>query len=106
MPIWSSSPGRRGAEQITRARILLKADCNQSGASWVDQEIATALDVGVATVERMQRRFIEMGLEASLVRRPGGGCKQHKLNGEQEAHLIALSCSEPPAGRARWTLRL
>lgn len=101
-----TTTGRRGAEQIRRARILLKADRNQPNGSWLDQDIAKALDVGIATVERMRRRFVEMGLEASLVRRPGGGRKQRKLNGAQEAHLIALNCSEPPAGRARWTLRL
>lgn len=101
-----TTTGRRGAEPIRRARILLKADRNQPGGGWLDQEIATALDVGVATVERMRRRFVEMGLEASLMRRPGGGRKHRKLNGEQEAHLIALTCSEPPAGCARWTLRL
>ena len=101
-----ATTGRRAADHITRARILLKADCNQPNGNWSDQAIATALDVGVRTVERVRRRFVEFGLEASLVRRTGGGRKPSCLNGEQEAHLIALVCSEAPAGQARWTLRL
>ena len=101
-----TTTGRRAAEQIRRARILLKADLNQPGSSWLDKDIAAALNVGVATVERMRRRFVEFGLEASLRRQPGGGRPSQCLNGEQEAHLIALSCSEAPAGYARWTLRL
>ena len=101
-----TTTGRRAADRITRARILLKADSSQAGGSWSDDAIATALDVGVRTVERVRRRFVELGLEASLVRQPGGGRKQSCLNGEQEAHLIALVCSEAPVGQARWTLRL
>lgn len=101
-----TTTGFRAAEQITRARILLKADRHQPGGSWLDKDIAAAVDVGVATVERMRRRFVEFGLETSLVRQPGGGRSSRSLNGEQEAHLIALSCREAPAGYARWTLRL
>jgi len=65
-----------------------------------------SLDVGVTTVERIRRRFVELGLKASLVRQPGGGRKQRCLDGEREAHLVALVCSDAPNGRARWTLRL
>lgn len=101
-----TTTGRHAADQITRARILLKADCNQLGGSWLDSEIAAALDVGVTTVERVRRRFVELGLQASLVRQAGGGRKQRVFDGEQEAHLIALVCSAAPTGRARWTVRL
>ena len=101
-----TTTGRRAADQITRARILLKADSNQPGGSWLDEEIASALDVGITTVERMRRRFVELGLKASLVRQPDGGRKQRCLNGEQEAHLVALVCCEAPQGRARWSVRL
>ena len=97
-----TTTGRHAADQITRARILLKADCNQRGGSWRDKEIAAALDVGVTTVERVRRRFVELGLKDSLVRQPGGGRKQRCKNGELEAHLIALVCSDAPNGRARW----
>ncbi len=98
--------GRRAADQITRARILLKADSNQPSGSWIDEEIAAALDVSTTTVERTRRRFVELGVQASLKRQPGGGRKERCLNGEQEAHLVALVCSEAPAGRARWSVRL
>lgn len=101
-----TTTGRRAADRITRARILLKADGNQSNGSGSDQAIATALDVGVRTVERVRRRCVELGLEASLVRQAGGGRKHRCLTGEQEAHLMALVCSEAPTGQARWTLRL
>lgn len=100
-----TTTGRHAAYQITRARILLKADRNQPGGSWCDAEIKTALDVGVATVERVRRCFVEVGLAASLKRQSGGGRKR-KLDGDQEAHLIALRCSDAPQGQARWTLRL
>jgi len=100
-----TTTGRHAADQITRARILLKADRNQLGGSGCDVEISAALDVGIATVERVRRRFVEIGLEAALQRQPGGGRKR-KLDGEQEAHLIALRCSDAPNGQARWTLRL
>ena len=101
-----TTTGRHAADQITRARILLKADCNQPGGSWKDLDIAAALDVGVTTVERVRRRFVELGLKAALARQPGGGRKQRCLDGEREAHLVALVCSDAPNGRARWTLRL
>jgi transposase len=100
-----TTTGRHAAYQITRARILLKADRNRPGGGWCDAEIKAALDVGVATVERVRRWFVEVGLEASLKRQPGGGRKR-KLDGDQEAHLIALRCSDAPQGQARWTLRL
>jgi transposase len=100
-----TTTGHHAAYQITRARILLKADRCQSGGSWQDLEISQALDVGVSTVERVRRCFVELGLDASLKRQPGGGRKR-KLNGEQEAHLIALRCSQPPQGEARWTVQL
>lgn len=60
-----ATTGRHAADQITRARILLKADCNQPGGSWLDKEIAAALDVGVTTVERVRRRFVELGFEVA-----------------------------------------
>ena len=100
-----TTTGRHAAYQITRARILLKADRNQPGGSWCDTEIKAALDVGVALIERVRRCFVEVGLAASLKRQAGGGRKR-KLDGDQEAHLIALRCSDAPQGQARWTLRL
>jgi transposase len=88
------------ARRLTRARILLLAD--EGGT---DQEIAAALHVHAATVERTRRRFVEGGVERALSDRPRPGGRP-KLDGKQEAHLVALACSAPPEGRARWTMQL
>lgn len=101
-----TTTGKHAAYRINHARILLKADVNQSDGGWSDEGISAALDLGTATIERVRRRFVEAGLEAALRRRQGSGRKQRRLDGEQEAHLIALVCSEVPKGRGRWTLRL
>jgi transposase len=98
---------KTAAKKVVQARILLKADAGPEGPAWIDARIAEALEVDVSTVERLRQRFVEQGLEAALGRkqqdRPS---RQRTLDGQAEAHLIALACSEPPAGRARWTLRL
>ena len=99
--------GHAGARKITRARILLKADQHPGGPGWSDPQIAYALDVGVATIERLRKRFVEEGLEAALNRRKDQHPRlRRKLDGHQEAQLVALACSPPPHGRERWTLRL
>ena len=91
--------GKSNARKLTRARILLHAAEGETEA-----EIATALTVGVATVERTRQRFVEANLEALHDRpRPGGQCK---LSGKQEAHLIAVACTPAPEGHTRWTLQL
>jgi transposase len=97
--------GKRAAYTINHARILLKADCNQPHGSCRDQDIKEALDISLRTIERVRQRCVEEGLEAALKCRPGGGRKR-KLDGEVEAHLVALRCSETPQGKGRWTLRL
>lgn len=97
--------GKRAAYTINHARILLKADRNQANGSWRDQEIKEAFGMSIRTIERVRQRFVEEGLDAALKCRPGGGRKR-KLDGEAEAHLIALRCSEAPQGKGRWTLRL
>ena len=97
--------GKTAARKLTRARILLKADCSSLGPAWSDQQISEALDLGVITIHRVRRSFVEGGLDGALVRRPVLRRPQ-MLDGEQEAHLIALACGSPPAGRCRWTLRL
>lgn len=89
-----------------RARILLKADQSADGPSWSDQKIAEALDVSVPTIERVRKRYAEDGLEAALVRRPPRREYRRKLDGEAEAHLVALSCSPAPVGRRHWTFKL
>jgi transposase len=91
--------GKSSARKLVRARILLQAD-----EGLTDEEIATALDIGVATVERTRQRFVERNLAAlNDLPRPGGQCK---LSGKQEAHLIAVACTPAPTGQARWTLQL
>ena len=100
------SRGKAAARKLVHARILLKADVGPGGPGWQDRQIATSLEVGTATVERVRRRFVEEGLEAALERRRPRRQYERRLDGDGEAHLIALACSEPPEGRSRWTLRL
>jgi len=92
--------GKPAARKVARARILLKANEGMS-----DSQVARALDVGIATVGRVRKRFVEEGLERALNERPRPG-QQPKLDGKQEAHLIAVACTKAPEGHARWTLRL
>lgn len=100
-----TTTGKHSAYKINHARILLKADINQSGGGWSDEAIALALDISISTIERVRRRFVEEGLEASLSRNHGGG-QPKRIDGEKEAHLIAIACGEPPQGRKAWTLKL
>lgn len=95
------STGVEKARQLTRARILLKAN-----AGWKDEQICAALDVGSATVGRIRKRYAEEGLEGALHRRPTRRQYARKIDGQMEAHLIALVCGEAPTGYARWSLRL
>jgi transposase len=100
------SAGKAAARAQTHARILLKADQGADGPAWMDADIATALDVGLRTVERVREAWVTEGLEAALYPKPARAHRPRRLDGEQEAHLIALACSAPPAGKKRWTLRL
>jgi transposase len=100
------SAGQAPARKLTHARILLKADTSPEGAGWADEAIATALEVGKVTVWRVRTRYLEEGLAAALTHRAPTNHRPTRLDGDQEAHLIALTCSEPPTGRKRWTLRL
>lgn len=98
--------GKETASKRMHAQILLKADEGEFGEDWKDEEIAKALDVSVRMAERLRERLVTEGLESALNRKPTDRSAYRKLDGEQEAYLIALSCGEPPEGRARWTLRL
>src|SRR4051795_6974858 len=84
--------GKGGARTLTHARILLKADAAPDGPAWPDEQIRHALDVGLVTVYRLRQRFVEEGFEAALRGSPSKRRYQRKLDGEQEAHLIALAC--------------
>ena len=101
------SSGKGPARMFTRARILLKADISEGGPGWPDDKIAEALDVTVQTVERVRKQLVEQGLEAVLRRRKYvQKVSRKKIDGDAEAHLIALACSEAPEGYTRWSLRL
>ena len=98
--------GTAPARKLTHARILLKADQSSEGPGWVDEQVAEAVETSQPTVARVRKQYFEEGLEAALNRRPPNREYQRKLDGEQEARLVALACSEPPEGQARWSLRL
>lgn len=99
--------GKHRAGQLTRARILLKADTSEAGDGWTDGQIAAALDTSVATVARVRQQLVEEGFEAVLTRKHSpASAKPRIFDGAAEARLIALACSEPPKGRVRWTLAL
>lgn len=98
------SSGSNAARKLNHARILLKA--NVDGSHWTDEQIKEALDTSISTIERVREAFVEEGLEAALNQKRPRKAKEGKLDGEQEAHLIALACSPSPEGRKRWTLRL
>jgi transposase len=98
--------GTHAAATLAHARILLKADQGDGGPAWGDAAIAQALDCGASTVARVRKRLVQQGLEAALGRKRPTGRQYRKLDGAQEAHLVALACSQPPDGRERWTLRL
>jgi transposase len=100
------SRGKAAARKLMHARILLKADADSGGPAWEDDAIAEGLEVGRATVERVRKAFVEEGREAALERRKPRREYRRVLDGDGEAHLIALACQEPPEGRSRWTLRL
>ena len=96
--------GKSSGRKVKRALILCKAD-EGLHQGLTDQQVAEALMVGPATVSRVRQRFVEGGLERALNDLPRPG-QRRKLDGKQEAHLVALACSTPPEGHARWTLRL
>lgn len=98
--------GTAPARKLHHARILLKADEGPEGPAWTDQRIADAIEVSQPTISRVRKQYVEQGLEAALNRRMPCRAPQRKLNGEHEAHLVALACSAPPTGKARWSLRL
>ena len=97
--------GTTPARTQTHARILLKADCAPAGPAWPDHTISEALEVSLPTVQRVRQTLVLDGFDAALHRkRPPA--RLRKLDGQQEAHLIALACTTPPDGQKRWSLRL
>ena len=100
------SVGKGAARKLMRARVLLSADEADGRPGKPDAEIAEALSCGRATIERVRKQFVEEGLAAVLQPKPSTRVYERKMDGRAEAHLIALACGAPPAGRSRWTLRL
>jgi hypothetical protein len=99
--------GKRSAQLLTKARILLKADISDAGEGWSDSRIVKALETNLSMVGRVRKQLVEEGFEAVLMRKPRATPAVPRIfDGEKEAKLIALACSKPPKGRARWTLRL
>jgi transposase len=99
--------GKAAAQKLTHARILLKADQADGRPGWPDHRIAEAVEVSVATIERLRQRFVEQGLDAAVDRKKSERpSRERKLDGAAEARLIALACSQAPAGRKAWTLRM
>ncbi len=94
---------RVARDKALRARML-QADVD--GPHWPDGQITDAFEVGMSTIHRLRQRFVEVGLEAALARQPPARTKPRKLDGAQEARLVAIACSQAPEGRASWTLRL
>jgi transposase len=100
------SKGKAPARKLAHARVLLKIDCNAPGQRWTDEQVAEAFEMSRYTVIRIRERFVTQGLDDAFTHRPHIQTRARALDGEQEAHLIALSCSPSPQGQARWTLRL
>ncbi len=99
--------GKSPAKRLLKARILLKADISAAGEGWSDSRIIKALDTSAAMIYRVRKQLVEEGFEAVLSRKPRMIPPVAAIfDGEKEAKLIALACSKPPKGRARWTLRL
>lgn len=98
--------GTERVRTLTRARILLKSDASEGGVNWSYAQIRAAFDVTEVTISKVRRTYVEQGLEAAIQRKRPDREYVQRLDGRAEAHLVALACSEPPAGQARWTLRL
>ncbi len=101
------SSGTESARKLTRARILLKADEGEFGPAYSDKEIKKAVEVSISTIERVRKAFVLEGLTAAVnTKKRSNASRPKKFDGQKEAHLIALACSQAPEGVSRWTLRL
>ena len=98
--------GKSTAAKFVHARALLLCDAGKFGEPWKVAEVATALGVSSRTIEHLKQRFVEEGLDAALARKPQTKPRAVRFDGEFDARLTALACSEAPEGRQRWTIRL
>ncbi len=100
------SKGKAAARTLSRAWVLLNVDAGPGGPAWTDEQIRQTFSVGLVTIYRIRQSFVEDGFEATLARKRPCHSRRRTFDGDQEAHLIALACGSPPAGRCRWTLRM
>jgi transposase len=100
------SAGKASARELTHARILLKADQGPEGPNWSDRRIQEALEISASTVARVRRRCAQRGVQEAILPAKASAMRQRRLDGSQEAYLLALVCGAPPEGAARWTLRV
>src|SRR4051794_23826262 len=100
------SRGKADARKLTHARVLLHADASAGGPDWTDTRIAEAVRVSVRTIERVRQRFVEDGLETALLPKPSRRVYARKLDGAQEAKLVAAACGGAHEGKQGWTLRV
>ena len=98
--------GKVAAHKRLHAEILLKADVSDLGGKWQDKQISETYDISTRTVERVRERLVKEGLDSALNRAKSKRVKSRVIDGENEAHLVALTCSDAPEGYSRWTLRL
>jgi Homeodomain-like domain len=98
--------GKVAAHKRLHAEILLKAYISELGEKWLDKQIGEAFGITTRTVERIRARLVQEGLESALNRASSTRVRERKIDGENEAHLVALMCGNAPEGRSRWTLRL
>lgn len=98
--------GTAAARTILHAQVLLKADVGKDGPHYTDKQIINSFPIGLTTVSEIRQRFVEESLESALNRKKHSRTKPRKFDGEKEAKLVALCCSETPEGCARWTLKL
>jgi len=102
-----SSKGKRAARTVLYARALLLLDAGEFGPKWIVANVAEAIGVTPRSLEHLKKRFVEEGLSAAIDRKKRvKPPREIQFGGEFEAHLLALACSEAPAGRSRWTIRL
>jgi transposase len=98
--------GKSSRNKVVKAFILLKADAGEYGEGWTDKQISEAYNISVSNVEKTRERLVEEGMEAALNRKPTRRVYRRKIEGEEEAHLIALVCGNPPEGHSHWTMQL
>jgi transposase len=99
--------GKAPVRKIQHAQVLLKIDRGEAGPQWSDQQVKEAFEVSIPTIWRLRQRFLEQGLHDALDRRPQPERpEKRKIDGEQEAHVIAITCSPAPEGYKRWSMRL